>query len=124
MGVTIKRVSIASVPVSDQDRALDFYVGALGFELLDDEPMGSMRWLRVGPAGAETSLTLVNWFDSMPAGSLKGLVLESDHLEETVERLRAKGVAVEGIEEAPWGRFATFYDPDGNGIVLRDLESR
>lgn len=59
----------------------------------------------------------------MPAGSLKGLVIVSDQLDVDVEALRAKGVAVDGPQDAPWGRYATFDDPDGNGIVLRDVES-
>jgi catechol 2,3-dioxygenase-like lactoylglutathione lyase family enzyme len=121
--VALSRISVVSVPVSDQDRALDFYVGVLGFELLDDAPMGPMRWVRVAPRGADCSLTLVTWFETMPAGSLKGLVIVSDQLEVDVEALRAKGVAVDGVQAAPWGRFATFDDPDGNGIVLRDAES-
>jgi catechol 2,3-dioxygenase-like lactoylglutathione lyase family enzyme len=120
MDVTITRIRVASVPVSDQDRSLDFYVGVLGFELLSDSPMGPMRWVQVAPPGSESSLTLVTWFPTMPAGSLKGLVLETDRLDEDVEAIRAKGIAVEGVQEAPWGRFATFDDPDGNGIVLRD----
>jgi catechol 2,3-dioxygenase-like lactoylglutathione lyase family enzyme len=120
MDVTITRIRVASVPVSDQDRSLDFYVGVLGFELLSDSPMGPMRWVQVAPPGSESFLTLVTWFPTMPAGSLKGLVLETDRLDEDVEAIRAKGIAVEGVQEAPWGRFATFDDPDGNGIVLRD----
>jgi catechol 2,3-dioxygenase-like lactoylglutathione lyase family enzyme len=45
-------INIVSVPVSDQDRAKDFYVGQLGFELRADNPMGEgQRWLQVGPPG-------------------------------------------------------------------------
>ncbi len=78
------------------------------------------RWVQVAPRGAQTSVTLVTWFDAMPAGSVKGLVLESDDLEADVMALRVRGVTIEGdIQEAPWGRFVTFDDPDGNGIVLQ-----
>lgn len=120
MDMTITRVRVVSVPVSDQDRSADFYVGVLGLELLSDSLMGDMRWVQVAPRGSETSLTLVTWFPTMPAGSLKGLVIETDQLVDDVEAIRAKGVAIEGVQDAPWGRFATFDDPDGNGIVLRD----
>ena len=110
-----------SVPVADQDRARDFYVDVLGFELIDDNTMSpTMRWVRVAPKGGATSITLVTWFPTMAPGSLKGLVLETDALEADVERLRSAGVSIEGgIQEAPWGRFTTFDDPDGNGIVLQ-----
>lgn len=98
-------------------------MGVLGFEVLDDAMMGPMRWVRVAPRNSQSSLTLVTWFPTMPPGSLRGLVLETDRLDEDVEALRGKGVVIGGVEDAPWGRFATFDDPDGNGIVLRDVES-
>lgn len=119
MGIT--GVQLFSLPVSDQDRARDFYVGVLGFELVADTGMGpSMRWVQVRPPGGATSITLATWFDSMPAGSARGAVLETDDLEGDVVRLGALGVAVDGeVPEALWGRFVTFADPDGNGIVLQ-----
>jgi catechol 2,3-dioxygenase-like lactoylglutathione lyase family enzyme len=95
----ISHVQLFSVPVSDQDRAREFYTKTLGFEVVSEAEMGpEMRWVQVRPAGATTSLTLVTWFPSMPAGTLKGTVFET----------------------APWGRFVTFDDPDGNGIVLQE----
>ena len=56
----------------------------------------------------------------MPAGSAKGTVLETDDLQGDLETLRSRGVEIEAeIQEMPWGRFVTFDDPDGNGIVLQ-----
>jgi catechol 2,3-dioxygenase-like lactoylglutathione lyase family enzyme len=124
MSMTITRIPVVSVPVSDQDRSLAFYVDVLGFSLVDDASMGPLRWVRVAPPGAQTSLTLVTWFETMPPGSLKGLVLETDQLEEDVESLRSKGLDVGDIEEASWGRYVTIDDPDGNGIVLRESDGR
>ncbi|MGH3423800.1 MAG: VOC family protein [Nocardioidaceae bacterium] len=120
--MAISSVQLFSLPVRDQDRARDFYVDVLGFELLGDNPMGpDMRWVQVAPPGAQTSITLVTWFDTMAPGSVKGTVLETDDLEGDVELLRSRGVKVAGdIEEQPWGRFVTFDDPDGNGIVLQE----
>ncbi|MDO3703383.1 VOC family protein [Micromonospora sp. C28SCA-DRY-2] len=120
--MAITHVQLVSVPVSDQDRARDFYVDVLDFDLVFDNPMGpSGRWIQVAPKGAATALTLVTWFPTMPPGSLKGLVLETDDLDGDVARLRERGVAFAdgGIQIAPWGRYATFDDPDGNGIVLQ-----
>ena len=80
----------------------------------------SMRWIQVRPNGSQASITLVTWFPSMPAGSLKGLVLETEDMEATIAEIAARGFVIEGdIDEQPWGRFVTFDDPDGNGIVLR-----
>jgi catechol 2,3-dioxygenase-like lactoylglutathione lyase family enzyme len=117
----ISKVQVVSVPVSDPDRAKEFYVNVLGMELLQDMPMDdSMRWVQVRPNGSEASITLVTWFPSMPAGSLKGLVLETDDMEATIAELASRGFVIEGdIDEQPWGRFVMFEDPDGNGIVLR-----
>ena len=116
----ITRVQLLSVPVSDQDRARDFYIGTLGFTLVSDTQMGpDMRWVLVAPPGGGTMITLVTWFPTMPAGSLKGTVLETDTLEADATSIAATGVAVTPIEDAPWGRFVTFDDPDGNGIVLQ-----
>ncbi|MFG2056079.1 VOC family protein [Micromonospora sp. NPDC048930] len=120
--MTVTHVKLVSVPVSDQDRARDFYLDVLDFDLIFDNPMGpGGRWIQVAPKGTDTALTLVTWFPTMPPGSLKGLVLETDDLDADVARLRERGVvfADGGIQTAPWGRYATFDDPDGNGIVLQ-----
>jgi catechol 2,3-dioxygenase-like lactoylglutathione lyase family enzyme len=124
--VPATHVLLLSVPVTDQDRARDFYVDVLGFELVREEAMGpAMRWVQVAPPGAQTALTLVTWFPSMPAGSLTGLVLETDDLEGDAARLAEHGVAIEdGIQEAPWGRYVQFRDPDGNGLILQASTGR
>jgi catechol 2,3-dioxygenase-like lactoylglutathione lyase family enzyme len=121
LAMPISHVQLFSIPVTDQDRARDFYVGTLGCDLVADTEMGpGMRWVQVRPKGGSTSLTLVTWFPSMPAGSLKGTVLETDSLESDIARLRSEGVDIGEIDSAPWGRFVTFDDPDGNGIVLQE----
>jgi catechol 2,3-dioxygenase-like lactoylglutathione lyase family enzyme len=119
--MSIAKVQVVSVPVSDPDRAKDFYVNVLGMDVLQDMPMDdSMRWIQVAPKGSQASITLVTWFPSMPPGSLKGLVLETEDMEATIAEIASKGFVIESeIDEQPWGRFVTFDDPDGNGIVLR-----
>jgi catechol 2,3-dioxygenase-like lactoylglutathione lyase family enzyme len=115
----VANVQVISVPVSDQDRARDFYVDTVGLTLLADQQFTpEMRWVMVAPPSG-AALTLVTWFPTMPPGSLKGLVLESDDLEGDLAMLGTKGVAVSEVQSAPWGRFVTFDDPDGNGIVLQ-----
>ena len=124
--MAITGVEVLSLPVSDQDRARDFYVDVLGFELLRDAQMQpGMRWVQVAPRGGGASITLVTWFDSMPAGSNRGLVLETDDLDADVERLRGLGLDFpDGIQDQPWGRFVTLADPDGNGLVLQATRAR
>ena len=107
--------------MKDQDRARDFYVNVLDFDLVRDNPMGpDQRWVEVGPKGAQTSIALVTWLPTMASGSVKGLVLETNDLDADVAALTARGVTIpDGIQQQPWGRFVTFDDPDGNGIVLQ-----
>ena len=122
--MSLNRIAIISVPVSDQAAARDFYADTLGFEVIRDNPMGpDQRWVQVGPKGAETSLTLVTWLDKMPAGSVQGLVLNSDDIEADRDAIAAKGVEITEVGDTPWGRFAMFSDPDGNGWVLQQADA-
>jgi predicted enzyme related to lactoylglutathione lyase len=80
------------------------------------------RWIEVRPtADSAVTLTLVTWFPSLPAGCLRGLVLVADDLEATCEQLQQRGLSsASTIQSAPWGRYVTFSDPDGNGWVLQE----
>jgi catechol 2,3-dioxygenase-like lactoylglutathione lyase family enzyme len=121
--MAIQRLAIVSVPVSDQDRAKRFYTDVLGFVEGRDSPFReNARWIEVKPTIESTlTITLVTWFPSMPPGSLRGLVLLADNLDATFEMLRNRGLSsASAIQVAPWGRYATFTDPDGNGWVLQE----
>ena len=90
----IRKIKFASIPVADQDRALDFYLNTLGFSLVTDQPMGpGMRWVEVRPPKGETGLALF----TAPGhedrvGTFTGLSWECDDLEKTHRELTAKGV--------------------------------
>jgi catechol 2,3-dioxygenase-like lactoylglutathione lyase family enzyme len=112
-------VAVVSVPVKDQTRARDFYRDKLGFTVAIESAMGNnMTWVMLTAPGGGAAITLVTWFESMPAGSLRGLVLEAKDIVAEHARLRAAGVAIDDIKDASWGRFATFRDIDGNDLVL------
>jgi catechol 2,3-dioxygenase-like lactoylglutathione lyase family enzyme len=115
------RIAVISVPVSDQERARHFYVDQLGFELMrDDASLPGLRWVQVRPAGSSTSITLVDWFESMPAGGLRGLVFTVEDLASAYERLVRQGVEfISPPERRPWATEAVFADPDGNQFVLQ-----
>ena len=113
------RLELVSIPVSDQDRALEFYT-KIGFKKLRDSAFGEgMRWLEL-TLDSETNITLVNWFPEMPAGSVHGLILKVDDIESKRKQLFDNGVAVDPVFDTPWGRFANFKDFDGNGWSLRE----
>ena len=119
------RIAILSVPVSDQQRAMEFYTRILGFTVVRDNPMGpDQRWVQLCPPGGGTSITLVTWFTSMPPGSLSGTVLETDDIKTDHHRLCEHGLAISALEDAPWGLYATFNDPDGNGWVLQQTSAK
>jgi catechol 2,3-dioxygenase-like lactoylglutathione lyase family enzyme len=111
----ITRVGTVIVPVSDQDRALEFYVGTLGFEKRLDGPFGEGRWIEVAPPGAATTIALVPSRAGEGGGIEVSLATEdadADHAE-----LRSRGVdadaAVMRMAESVPPMF-TFRDPDGN----------
>ena len=116
--MAINTVKTVTVFVFDQDRARDFYVDALGLEVKVDQTFGDNRWLEVGaPAG--TTLVLHKPFPGMSAGVGHDTLFASTDLDADVARLQAAGVVVDGPNEMPWGRQATFSDPDGNGYALQ-----
>jgi catechol 2,3-dioxygenase-like lactoylglutathione lyase family enzyme len=123
--MTIKNLRIVSIPVKDQDAAKRFYCETLGFKVRRDMPfMPDARWVELAPPRAQTRITLVTWFEAMKPGGVTGLVLETDDIEEDHAVLRGRGLKISAIEAAPWGRYATFSDPDGNGWVLQQSEQR
>ena len=111
-------LEVVSIPVTDQQVSKEFYL-KIGFELITEADMGNSKWVQLGLPGQVTSITLVDWFKQMPPGSMQGMVIKTEDIEKEVEELKAKGVEVQPIDATPWGKFATFYDPDGNGLTLR-----
>jgi predicted enzyme related to lactoylglutathione lyase len=111
---------IISVPVSDPDRAKRFYQQTLGFDLVRESPMGpGQKWIQLSPRGCATTIALVTWFDSMRPGALQGVMLNVSDIESDHSELTARGLQLTEIRQEPWGRYAMFNDPDGNGFILR-----
>lgn len=118
--MNLSHIDIISIPVHDQELALAFYRDVLGFEVLRDDTFHDGRWLQLGLSDAQTSITLVTWLDALPAGSAQGMVLVSADLEADHEHLLQHEADVSDVSAAPWGRSATFADPDGNRWVLQE----
>ncbi len=115
--MSITEIGTVGVPVTDQDRALEFYVGVLGFEKRMDAPFGPARWIEVVPPGARTSVAL-EFKES--AGVDTGIRLTTSDAAADHEALRAAGVDVDAeimrMEFVP-PMFA-LRDPDGNRLIL------
>ena len=125
--MAITNISITSVYVSDQDKAVDFYVNKLGFEKLQDQKFGyetgsDVRWVEVAPPGAETRIVLVKGFADWSEDKLgknTGLAFNTTDTYATCEQLKARGVEfVEEPNSQPWGIQAQIKDQDGNTLVL------
>ena len=110
----ITGVGTVGVPVTDQDRALEFYVGTLGFEKRRDLPFGPGRWIEVAPPGSQTTIALV------PAGVPTGIRLATRDATADHNALQAGGVDVDleimRVPDAP--AMFSLRDPDGNTLIL------
>lgn len=116
----IHSFEIISVPVSDQQRAKAFYRDVLGFDLIREEPMGpGMSWIQLAPKGQSVTVALVTWFDQMKPGGLQGVMVNTEDIESEHRNLTGRGLELTEIKREPWGRYAMFTDPDGNGWILR-----
>ncbi|WP_219416356.1 VOC family protein [Pseudonocardia nigra] len=118
--MTITQIRTMTLFVSDQHRAKVFYADRLGFEVRTDLAMGDNRWLEVVPPKGGSGIVLHRPFPGMSAGAAQGVILGTDDLDGDCAALANAGVAVEGPTDMPWGRQATFSDPDGNGFVLSE----
>jgi lactoylglutathione lyase len=116
----ITGVRTVGVPVRDQDQALDFYVGTLGFDKrLDVDMGGGRRWIEVAPSGAATSIALVRSHEGLPAGVETGVRFVSPDADALHASMRASGVDADEVlrwEGVP-PMFA-FRDLDGNGMEI------
>lgn len=129
-------IHITSVPVLDQDEALDFYVGKLGFEISNDLDMGFMRWLTIAlpnepdrhlllevpgpPALSEEVASTVR--DLVTKGALGvACILTTDDCRKTFAELSGKGVEFtqEPVEQ-PYGVDCALRDPFGNHVRITE----
>ena len=108
------KIELLSVPVSDIDRAKDFYV-KLGFNADHDTRVDeNMRFVQLTPPGSACSIVLdKNLGGSMEPGSLEGIQCVVASADAALRQLADAGVEARGVEEYPWGRFVFFTDPDG-----------
>src|SRR4051812_26010276 len=118
----VTQVGTVMVPVSDQDRALEFYVDTLGFEKRTDVPFGGgERWIEVAPPGAATTVALVRPREGEQAGGESRVAFSSTDVDADHAALRAGGV---DVDEAvmrmgdPVPPMFWFRDPDGNSLLI------
>jgi catechol 2,3-dioxygenase-like lactoylglutathione lyase family enzyme len=122
------RLDKITIVVDDYDRAIGFFTGALGFDLVEDSPALTTkdgrpkRWVVVRPPGAETGILLAQ-ADGQPQADVVGnqvagrvgFFLQTDDFDVAYERMTAAGVEfVTTPRTEPYGRVAVFLDISGN----------
>jgi predicted enzyme related to lactoylglutathione lyase len=119
----ITAVKNVCVYVTDVDRAIAFYAGALGFEKRSDARTGPIRWVELAPPKGDTVLALASegypiWSPDK-VGGFSGMTLAAENAEDTYARLREAGVHFQQEPETTaWGTQAIIADPDGNTFVI------
>jgi catechol 2,3-dioxygenase-like lactoylglutathione lyase family enzyme len=122
------RIEVVGVPVTDVDRALEFYVEKVGFQLDHDvAPAPGMRVVQLTPAGSACSVV---FGEGMPLGQPGHGVtpqLVVDDIDAVQDELAGRGVPISavqqlGAEGQPGSRFAFFADPDGNNWSVQELK--
>ena len=117
----IKQVKFVSIPVADQNRALDFYTDKLGFTIITDQPFDEkQRWIELRVPKAETRVVLFTPDgDERRIGSMMPMSFSCDDIDKTYEELKSRGVEfAQEPTEQPYGVDAGFRDPSGNHFRL------
>jgi predicted enzyme related to lactoylglutathione lyase len=117
----ISHIKFVSVPVRDQNRALNFYTEKLGFTIITDQPFdGNQRWIELRIPKADTRIVLYTPEGQEDRiGTFSPIVFACSDVEKTYEELKARGVAFDGApEKQPWGTFVKFKDSEDNQFVI------
>ena len=119
------RIELIQVPVSDIDRAKEFYVEKVGFNADNDHQVSDeLRFVQLTPPGSACSIALTSGAHQMAPGALEGLQMVVDDAHASRTELAERGVEVSDVQVFPWGSFVFFRDPDGNGWALQALTHR
>ncbi len=125
------KLEVVVLPVSDVDRAKQFYGEQVGFVVdVDQRASETFRVVQLTPPGSACSVTIGTGLTDMPPGSVKGLQLVVADIEAARAELVSRGVAVSAIQhfedgvqkEGPggdWNSFIFFSDPDGNAWTVQ-----
>jgi catechol 2,3-dioxygenase-like lactoylglutathione lyase family enzyme len=121
--LNLTQVGRVCVTVADTDRAIDFYVGKLGFEKVVDVPMGpDMRWVEVQLRGTPTTIAIAPPPPGRSAGGAEtGIVLDTTDVDADHAHLKAAGVDVDD-EVSRYGDpvppMFWLRDPDRNSLAI------
>jgi catechol 2,3-dioxygenase-like lactoylglutathione lyase family enzyme len=115
------KLEVVTVPVTDVDRAIKFYVDVLGFHLDGDWKMdGGIRYVQLTPVGSACSIVIGNNITTAQPGTIDSLLLVVEDIQQTHKELKQKEISVTDVEKMPWGAWHIYLsDPDGNKLTLQ-----
>jgi predicted enzyme related to lactoylglutathione lyase len=117
------RLELVNLPVTDVDRAIDFYVNKVGFNLDHDRsPTEDIRFVQLTPKGSACSVSIGRGLSDAEPGSVQGMQLVVEDAHAAHAELVERGVEASEVQEFPWGRFVFFSDPDGNGWAVQQIQ--
>jgi len=116
------KIELIFVPVTDVDRAKDFYV-KIGFHADHDQrPSPDMRFVQLTPPGSACSIAIGEGLGiDLEPGRQNTIQVVVPDADAALAQLQGAGVDARGVEELDWGRFVSFDDPDGNTWTLQQL---
>ena len=119
------RLELIAIPVTDVDRAKDFYVDKAGFVADHDHRVSDeLRFVQLTPPGSACSIALGEGVTDAEPGSVKGMQLTVADIEEARSDLLGRGLDVGEVQHFDWGDFLFFADPDGNAWSVQEIPPR
>ncbi|MFC0437655.1 glyoxalase superfamily protein [Kutzneria buriramensis] len=116
------KLELVIIPVTDVDRARDFYVDKIGFNLDHDHTVSEeIRFVQLTPPGSACSIAFGKGLTTAEPGTVKGLQAVVADADEVHAELVKRGAPVSEVEDQAWGRFVFFDDPDGNHWALQQI---
>ncbi|MGY4913584.1 VOC family protein [Micromonospora aurantiaca (nom. illeg.)] len=121
----ISHITLITIPVTDQDKAKEFYA-RLGFEVINDHemtpdempPEPGLRWLQLGTPGGETTMVLATWGVGGLRPGAQHISVACKDVKGLHNELASAGVEASPVFDAPFGAFFSVEDPDGNGVMI------
>ena len=117
------KLELVAVPVTDVDRAKEFYEKAGFVADIDSTVSDEIRFVQLTPPGSACSIAIGKGLTTMQPGSLDNLQAVVADADAAHADLTERGIEVSAVDEQPWGRFVYFADPDGNRWALQQLPS-